>query len=850
MFRSMLRGLLTHKLRLALSALAVVLGTMFMSGAFVAGDTFSQGFTALFSTVNESIDVEVTARDNTPGGQDAQFGTPTALLDQQDVDTVRQVDGVAKVTPGVYSAGARLIGSDGKVVGGAGPPQQGIAWQDDDPLIQLRQGRAPQAADEIAINQGLSTDSGFGLGQTADVITLQPRTPYKIVGIFGFPGNRPSLAGETTVAFTLAQAQRVLLNAPGKFTSIDATAASGVSDATLRDRIAAALPDDDVRTGAQVAEEQQSQTSSFVNILKTGLVVFALIGMFTGAFLIFNTFSMLVAQRTRELALYRSFGASRGQVNRSVLFESLLLGLAASIVGLALGILVGFILNKALQAFIDASLPVGGVVVRAYAVFATLATGVVFTVVAALIPALRASRVPPIAAMRDAVTPDKPLTRLTIAGAVVLAAGGILLGLGVADVGDLPTWATLGIGAGLCFLGMAMLAPIISRPLTTAAGKAFAWSVPGRLGARNTGRNPRRTAVTAAALMIGVALATGAGVFAQSAKAGITNAFERDVNAQLAVTTSFSQGPGANAGFPPQLEQTMAALPGVTSAVALRTDTVNLNGSDRFVLAGDAQAASTIFNLKQVAGNVRELNPGEVLLDQDTANALRLGVGNQVTMRTARGEPVTLDVVGIFEPNQAISSSLISSADAGGFRSPFAQQGFVQVANDSQVPQVRAELDRLFADNPEVTVNDQSQLIDQANNFVDILLGIVNTLLALTIIVAVLGVVNTLLLSVFERTRELGLIRAVGMSRAQIGRMVTVESVLISVFGALLGIVIGVGLGVAIVVALGDEFLSLTVPWGYLLITLGLAIVAGAIAAVLPAIRAARLNVLQAIAYE
>ncbi|GIF47862.1 putative ABC transport system permease protein [Asanoa ferruginea] len=850
MFRSMLRGLLTHKLRLALSALAVILGTMFISAAFVAGDTFSQGFTALFSTVNRDIDVEVTAKDTTPGGQQQQFGSPTALLDQKDVDTVSKVDGVEKVTPGVFSAGARVIGTDGKVIGGNGPPQQGIAWQNDDPLIQLRQGRPPAADNEIAINQGLAETGGFSLGGTADVITLQPRTPYKIVGIFGFPGDRPSLAGETTVAFTLAQAQLVLLNAPGMFTSIDATAAAGVSDTVLRDRIAAALPNEVVRTGAQVAEEQQSATSSFVNILKTGLVVFALIGMFTGAFLIFNTFSMLVAQRTRELALYRSFGASRGQVNRSVLAESVLLGLAASIVGLGLGILVGYILNKALQSFIDASLPVSGVVVRAYAVISTLLVGTAFTVVAALIPALRASRVPPIAAMREAVTPDKPLTRLTIAGAVILAAGALLLGLGVGHVGNPPKWLTLGIGSALCFLGVALLAPIISRPLTTAAGKAFAWSAPGQIGARNTGRNPRRTAVTAAALMIGVALATGAGVFAQSAKAGISNAFERDVNAQLAVTTSFSNGPGAAAGFPPQLEQTMAALPGVRTAVALRGDTVNLNGSDRFVQAGDAQAASTIFNLQPVAGNVRQLNPGEALLDQDTANALHVGVGNTVTMRTARGQPVGLDVVGIFKPNQAISSSLISSADAGGFRSPFAQSGFVQVDSDSQVPQVRAELDKLFADNPEVTVNDQSQLIDQANNFVDILLGIVNTLLALTIIVAVLGVVNTLLLSVFERTRELGLIRAVGMSRSQVARMITVESVLISVFGAALGIVIGVGLGVSIVAALGDEFLSLTVPWTYLVITLALAVLAGAIAAVLPAIRAARLNVLQAIAYE
>jgi putative ABC transport system permease protein len=846
MFRAMLRSLLSHKLRLLLSALAVVLGTMFMSAAFVAGDTMAKGFQELFTTVNQNVDVQVTAKDDAPGEVDS--GTPTALLDQSTVDKVAAVPGVAKFVPGVYADGARVVGKDGKVLSSTGPPRAGTGWVDNDGLSQMREGRPPQTADEIAIDAGLAKKAGYGIGDRVDVLTLKARKTYSVVGIFGYQGGRDSLAGEMTVAFTMSTAQEVMLDAPGKFTQIDLRAASGVSDAELKHRVADALGSKFVvRTGEETAEEQQNQVSGFITVLKTGLVVFAIIGLFTGAFLIFNTFSMLVAQRTRELALYRSFGASRGQVNRSVLIESVLLGLVSSLVGLAVGIGVGYGLKQLLESFSNANLPFNGVEVRPYAVIWTLVVGTGFTLVAALVPAMRASRVPPIAAMRDAATPDKPLGQLTVAGAVVAAIGAGLLALALTDTGDLNLGFTLGGGTGLAFLGVAMMAPVISRPITGALGRLLSWSMPGRLGTRNTGRNPRRTAATAAALMIGVALATGGGVFASSAKAGIKSAFEQDLSAQLLVATD--NNASAQAGFDPALGEQMRAIPGVDTVFVGRGDYVSLGGKTRYVYAGDPAAAKVIFNLETISGQIDELHSGQVIIPDGAAKNDHLKVGDTLPMQTARGGTKPATIVGVFKATPVMGNALISDVDGTGFRSPLAQAAFVKTAPD-QVAQVKTALAAMVKDNPEVTVNDQSDIIDQTDSAIDIVLAIINVLLGLAILVAVLGVINTLLLSVFERTRELGMVRAIGMSRMQVARMVTVESVLISVFGALLGMAVGVGLALAVITAIGGEFLTLTVSWGYLLTVLVLAVIAGVIAAVLPAIKAARLNVLNAIAYE
>ncbi|NUT34254.1 MAG: ABC transporter permease [Hamadaea sp.] len=846
MFKAMLRGLLAHKLRLVLSALAIVLGTMFMSGAFIAGDTISQGFSSLFSTINSELDVQVTGKSDV---SNEQSSVVTATVPQRVADEVATVDGVADSTPQVASDGARVVGKDGKVIASAGPPRFGVGWTGEDGLLELREGAGPSGPDEVALSANLAEKAGVGLHDQVQIITLQPAKTFTVAGIFGYEGGRDSLAGEMTVAFTMPVAQELMLGKLGEYTSVDVTAASGVGDTELKQRIQDKIGQEyEVRTNKEATEAADDGIQSFVSILKTGLTVFAVIALIVAIFLIFNTFSILVAQRTRELALYRSFGASKQQVVRSVLAESAFLGLVAAIVGLIVGCGIGWLGKQGLEALSNTDLPVSGIVVRPYVIIVTLLVGVLVTVISALVPALRASRVPPIAAMRDAAVPDKPLRRLTVAGLIVLAAGVAFLVLRLTKVWKDPLWLVLGGGALLVFIGVIMLAPALSRPVTRAIGAIFGRGVPARLGTRNTGRNPRRTALTAAALMIGVTLATAGGVFASSAKAGLTDVFTTDMKAQLIVQTDFNAGP--TAGFDPALQQQIRAIPGVRTAVALKADAGRVGGQTAQVIAGDPVASAEIFTLTAASGEIRPLTAGEVILDDGTGKRLNATAGSTVEIATARGGPSQQKVVAVLEPSSTWPGPLLSEADAAGFTSPNAQAAYVQVASDDQVEAVRTQLEEMFKDNKEVTVVDQSQLLGTVTSFLDIILVILNIMLGLAIIVALLGVVNTLLLSIYERTRELGLIRAIGLSRGSTARMITVESILISVFGALLGMVVGVGLGVAAVKIFGGDYLKLTIPWGYLIATLVLAVVAGVLAAILPAIRASRLNVLEAIAYE
>jgi putative ABC transport system permease protein len=849
MLKAMLRGLFAHKLRLVLSALAVILGTAFMTAAFVGGDTIKKGFNELFSTVNENIDVQVTGKNDVPGqGNDQSL--ITAVVPRSVADQLETVPGAQKVTPQVFSEGARVIGGDGKVI--PGNARFGAGWPEDLAEVKsvLREGQGPTGPDQIAINAQLAKAGGIKVADTVEVITLQPRKTFTVTGIVGIEGGRDSLGGETIVYFTLPVAQELMLNAPGSYSNVDLKAAPGVAPEELKQRTIATIGDGyTVRTGKETTEAQTGVFNSFLSVFSTGLAVFGFLALFTGAFLIFNTFSMLIAQRTRELALYRSFGANRGQVLRSVLLESLLLGLVASIIGLVIGVGLGWLLKKLLGALGGGGLPGSGVELRPYVVVLTLLAGTLITMFAAFIPALRAARVAPIEAMREAAKPDKPLGRMTFAGLIVMALGVVLLilrGTKTVTNGAL----TLGGGVLLAFVGAVLVAPALSRPVTGAIGKLVAWAMPGRLGVRNTGRNPRRTALTAAALMIGVTLATGAGVFAASTKAGVTNVFKQDLKADLVLQTDFRAGP--TAGFDPALDAKLRAIPGVTDVAVLQADQVRLGGNGITAIATDAGAAAKLFTLHTAAGAIRTLGKGEVILPEAFAKDHNVPVGGTLDLQTARGTVDPVTVVGTYAETNVINppSALLSPQDASGFRSPLAQQAYVKVSDPARIEAVRAQMKTLVADNPEVAVSDPSGQIKQATSFLDLLLTVLNVLLGLTILVAILGVVNTLLLSVFERTRELGMVRAVGLSRAGVGWMITVEAVLISVFGALLGMVLGTALGITLVKIFGGDFLKLTIPWGYLLVTLIAAVAAGLVAALLPALRASRLNVLQAIAYE
>jgi putative ABC transport system permease protein len=850
MLRATLKSLLSRKVRLVLSGLAVILGVMFVAGAFVLTDTLGRSFTALFQTAYANTDVQVAAKAKVPtdAAADSQGG---ATLPAGLVDRVRAVPGVADATGRVRVDGARVIGSDGKVVTTFGAPRYGINWTGTSDLVTLRTGHAPQAADQVVLDAGLAKAAGLHVGDQVRVLTLQPKKTFTLVGIFGYSGGRDSLGGEQTVAFTTPVAQQLMLGGGDVYSAINVRAGPGVSDNALRDRVAATLGTDyQVQTGKQLADQAAAGFQKNLAFFNYVLLGFAGVALFVGTFLILNTFSIIVAQRTRELALMRAMGASRRQMVGSVLLEAVVIGILASALGLLAGIGVGAGLAYLFGHMGGSNLQLAGIGVPAAAVIGSFAVGILITVVAALLPALRASRVPPIAAMREAATTDRPLTRITLVGGGVFATGAALLGVGLSGKGGGATlWLILG-GVLVSFVGVAMLTPVLSRPVVSLLGRAFSWSVPGQLGRRNSARNPRRTAITAGALMVGIALITGVNVILSSATASITKVADSQVTADLIIAGQ--QSSALPPTFDPAVLAKAGTLSGVSEVAAFYSDRAAIDGKTLGVDAVEnPRALSDMFGLTAKSGTINTLGSGQLIIDEQKAQALGVHVGSQVPVQLSRGGPRTFTVTGIYAKNDVMGGWLMSAADATGFRVNQPSQGFVKLAPGASVAGVRAHLNDLLKDSPEVTVSDRSEFVRQQTSQFNTVLTMIQVLLALAILIAVLGIVNTLALSVLERTRELGLLRAIGLRRAQAMRMVTVEAVVISVFGALLGLAVGCGLGAAVVRALRDQgFTTLALPWSQMGTYLALAAVVGVIAAVLPAIRAARTNVLAAIAYE
>ncbi|HEY0358132.1 MAG TPA: FtsX-like permease family protein [Mycobacteriales bacterium] len=845
MYKATFKSLASRKLRLLLSALAVVLGVMFVSGSFVLTDSLGKSFDALFTTVNSNLDVQVSAKPKL-AGQDGG-GAPTASVPAALAEKVAAVPGVAKATPGVYVQNARVIGKNGKVVPTVGAPQAGMDWPGENGLVELRSGRGPAAADEVAIDAALAKSSGYGLGDRIGVLTLKPKKTFTVVGIFGYSGNRDTLGGSQTTAFTMPVAQDLLLGERDAVSVIDVVAAKGVADTTLRDDIAAAVGGDyKVLTGKQTADAQAAGLKTFLNFFTYVLLGFAGVALFVGIFLILNTFSMLVAQRTRELALMRAIGASRRQVIGSVLLEASVIGLVASVLGLGAGVGVGAAIAAFFSSFGGTNLDLS-IGVPPAAVIAAFAVGLGVTLVAATVPAIRASRIPPVAAMRDAATPDKPLTKITAFGAVVLVAGATAMAFAL--TGNASLWLLMA-GVLLTFVGVALLTPIISRPVVSLLGRLFAWSMPGQLGRRNSARNPRRTAVTAGALMVSIALVTGVSTILASATTSISKSVEKTLQADLVISGQ-QTGPMPPT-FDPALVGRVTALPGVERFAALYQTMGTANGDRTFFGAvNDLGAARHILGLQAASGSVDSLGAGQLVVDERTAKSRGLTLGEKVEIQLPRGEATAYTVSGIYKKNDASNGILLPADAVKNFAAPAPTMGMIQLRQGADAKPVQDAVDKLLADSPEVTVADRSAFVEQQTATFGTILKFIQILLALAIVIAVLGIINTLALSVIERTREIGLLRAIGLRRSQTMRMITVESVVISLFGTLLGIAVGIGLGAAVVRALKDEgFTSFSLPWSQMAIYLVAAAVIGVVAAILPAIRAARLNVLQAISYE
>jgi putative ABC transport system permease protein len=849
MLRATLKSLLSRKLRLLLSGLAVVLATMFVSGAFVLTDTLGRSFDALFANAYSYTDIEVSAK--APVGNTEDTSAVTQNIDASVVDQVAHVDGVRQARGQVLVDGARVVGRNGKVVASTGPPRFGSAWTGDSELVKLRTGHGPQAPDQVVMNAGLANLSGYKIGDQVGVLTLQPKKTFTLVGIFEYAGGRDSLGGEQTVGFTEPVAQELMLGRTGVYSAIDVKVTDHSNLTAVRDSIRRTLGDKyTVDTGKDLAKKASDSFKPFLNGFNNLLLAFAVIALLVGVFLILNTFSIIIAQRTQELALLRAMGASRGQVIRSVLLESAIVGVLASAIGYAVGIGLGaagaFALTKLFGGLEVASVgtPVSGAVL-------SFVLGIAVTMISALLPAVRASRVAPVAAMREAATTDRPLTRLTVFGGIVFLGGAGTLAFGLSGRAHGATLTTILVGVGVSFIGVALLTPLLSRPAVAVLGRLFSWSLPGQLGRRNSARNPRRTAITAAAMMIGIALITAISTVFSSLTASVHKIVDQQLQADLVIAGQRSSG------IPPTIDpaalQRVRDLPGVATLAAGSYEGAKVNGKTTYVGSYDNLGnAVKILKLKPQDGSIDALGAHEVVMDQKTAKQLHVAVGDSLTIQLPRIPEGTYRVQGIYRDTQLGGGILVPWADAqAGFRSAQPVQAFAKVAAGSSVSTVKNQIDDILKDSPEGTVQTRGEFVDQSAQIFNFLLGVVQVLLLVALLIAVLGIVNTLILSVLERTREIGLLRAIGLRRGQTMRMITVESVVISLFGALLGLAVGVGLGAAVVRALKDQgFTQYAFPWVLMAVYLVTAAIVGVVAAIIPAIRAARLNVLNAIAYE
>jgi putative ABC transport system permease protein len=844
MLRATLKSLLARKLRLVLSGLAVILGVMFVSGALVLTDTLNRTFDSIFADVYAATDVSVTAKPKVAvsemDGEEVDAPLPASV-----VETIKTQAGVRSATGRVDADGARVIGTDGKVLTSFGPPRIGSNWTGTDETMQIRSGRGPEAPDEIAMNATTATLAGYAVGDRVPVLTQQPKREFTLVGIWGYTGGRDSISGVQEVAFTTPVAQELMLGEKDVFTSVTVAAADGVTPDQLRDRLAPVLGSAyEVKTGDQLSAESSADLKEGMGFFNQILLGFAGIALFVGIFLILNTFSIVVAQRTRELALLRAIGASRRQVINSVLVEAVVVGVIASILGLLAGIGAGAGLG-ALFSSMSGGMDLAPIGVPLSAVISSFTVGILVTVVAAVMPALRASRIAPVAAMQDVATPDRPLTRLTVAGTVVTAAGAAALGTGLfVATGDTALYLILG-GVLVTFIGVALLTPLISRPVVALLGRLFSWSVPGRLGRLNSGRNPRRTAITAAALMVGIALVTGVTVVMDSAKSSLKAEAARILKAQIMI--SGDQGGPRPPTYDPAVLDRAAAIPGVRAAAGLYNDLVAI-GDDRSYVA----ATEDLSRMAEAYGTTAPaLAADQIAVSEPEAKERGWQTGSRVSIQTSRGEARTYTVALLF-PENALPGSIILPAEtikSFGITQPVL--GFIRLDDSVAVSAVLPQVKALVADSPEVSATDQQTFVDSQAAVFDQIITMIQILLGLAILIAVLGVINTLALSVLERTRELGLLRAVGLGRAQTMRMITVEAVVIAVFGALLGVTVGAGMGSAVARALKDDGITqIVLPWDRMATYLALAALVGVIAAVVPAIRAARLNVLNAIAHD
>ncbi len=840
MGRITIKGILAHKLRLALTAISIILGVTFISGTYVLTDTLHNTFDGLIGTVYKQIDFQVRGV--------AQFPTSDAAnavrnpVSNSLLSTILRVPGV-EAAEGAISGYAQFVAPDGKPISNNGEGNLGISFDPNPKISELRivAGLPPTTSTDVVIDAATANKHHFRVGQEVRVLTDGPERTFTISGIAQF-GTANTLAGITLAAFTLPTAQQIV-GEVGQFDTIDIITRPGVDKADVQRAIAQVLPSGvEVVTGQTVHNEQTSSIDKALSFFSTALLIFALIALFVGGFTIFNTFSIIVGQRTRELALLRVVGATRRQVFRSVLAEAAIVGVVSSLIGVGLGVGAAIGIEALLRGF-GITLPSGSLAFEPRTVVVSLLVGVGVTVVSAVGPARRAVRISPVAALRDGQTDiDVSSRRRFIWGGTLAAVGALLIGGGLAQ----PAIQLVGLGAVGLFVGVAMLAPAFARPFSSAIGHPLAWALgeAGKLGRENSIRSPRRTAQTASALMVGLALVSAISVYGASAKRSATSSVDSTVTANLIVTNSSGSGTG---NFSPAIVEAASRVPGVTASTTIYGDQFEIRQSVESLRAVSPQTLSKTVILHVTSGSVQSLAAGQLLMDSGTAKSDHLSVGDTVPVKFALTGSSTMRIGGIFKTNVLIGSYLVSdSFFLTHYQDPLPGGVLLDTTGDAAVVEQRVET--ALGPYPNVQVQSRAQFEKAQTASVNTLLGLVYALLALAVIIALIGIVNTLMLSVFERTHEIGILRAVGMKRRQVRTMIRSESVILAIFGAVIGLIIGTGLGVALVSSLRSQGLRDTVvPVSSLIVFLVLSALLGLLAASWPARRAARLDVLAAI---
>ncbi|MFF7470631.1 FtsX-like permease family protein [Streptomyces sp. NPDC008092] len=842
MFRTALRNVLAHKARLLMTVLAVMLGVAFVSGTLVFTNTISDAYQNSSAKGFEGVDVAVQARHQDSEG-DKVGKTPD--LTQALLDKAAKVPGAASAT-GVVSGFTAIADKDGKLIGGGWQSEGGNYWGTKDSRYPLTSGHAPSGANEVLIDARTAGRAGYKVGDTVRISVNGPVLTPTVAGIFTTDDGNVA-AGGSLALFDTATAQQ-LFGKKGAYDEIDVTAKPGTGQAALKSQLDRALPKKlvETTTGQKLADDQAKAISASMSGLRSGLLVFAGIALFVGTFIIANTFTMLVAQRTKELALLRAVGASRRQVTRSVLIEAFVVGAVAGVTGLVAGIGIGAGLRSLLGSF-GATVPDGPLVVTPGTVAAALAVGVVITMLAAWLPGRRAAKIPPVAAMSalHAAPTTKSLVLRNTIGALFSAAGVVVI-LAATTMSGSDGQAPMGLGAVLLIIGVFVLTPLLSRPLIAAAAPLLrGFGVSGKLARQNSVRNPRRTAATASALMIGLTLITGMTVMAGSLQKSIDRMASSAIRADYIVSMA-----NGNA-LSPDVAKKVAATDGVTASSPLGNSVSRIDGETEFLTGVDGSSIGKLTDLTVDSGSFKVGGP-DVAVDDDTAKSHGWKAGSSFTVHYEDGKAQRLTVAGVYQGNEVIRGIMLDSATlTPHVTDPADMQVMVKTA-DGASSATKDRLEKALGSNPAIKVQDKQDLSNSIAQAFTLILNMVYGLLAMAVIVAVLGVINTLAMSVFERSQEIGMLRAIGLDRKAVKRMVRLESLVISLFGGVLGLGLGVFFGWAAGQLVGSRMptYELVLPWARMAVFLLLAGTVGVLAALWPARRAAKLNVLAAIKAE